>query len=226
MIIITSASRGIGKYLFEKFKSEGKEVIGFYNKTVPQNLEQEHYKIDVTKEDEILQFFENHKDQLNKIILINTAGISYNSFGHKAELNSWKNVFDVNVFGAFNLINGALPIMRENGFGRIINFASVVAQKGVPGTSAYAASKASLWGMSKALAIENGNKNITINNINLGYFNIGMIEQVPVDYLDTLVQSIPAKRLGTPEEILSTVRFIIDNSYLNGASIDLNGGLL
>lgn len=226
MIIITSASRGIGKYLFEKFKSEGKDVIGFYNKTIPENLEEEHYKIDVTKENEIFNFFENNKEKLSNIILINTAGISYNSFGHKADLESWKNVFDVNVFGAFNLINSALPIMREDSFGRIINFASVVAQKGVPGTSAYAASKASLWGMSKTLAVENGNKNITMNNINLGYFNIGMIEQVPANYLDTLIESIPAKRLGTPEEILSTVRFIIDNSYLNGASIDLNGGLI
>lgn len=226
MIIITSASRGIGKYLFDKFKSEGKNVIGFYNKTVPENLEKEHYKIDITQENEIFNFFDTNKEKLSNIILINTAGISYNSFGHKAEFDSWKNVFDVNVFGAFNLINNVLPIMRENGFGRIINFASVVAQKGVPGTSAYAASKASLWGMSKALAIENGNKNVTINNINLGYFNIGMIEQVPANYLDILIESIPAKRLGTPEEILSTVRFIIDNSYLNGASIDLNGGLI
>ncbi|MCU7618707.1 SDR family oxidoreductase [Chryseobacterium sp. PBS4-4] len=226
MIIITSASRGIGKFLFEKFKSEGKEVIGFYNTTLPEGNSDGYYKINITKEEEVIAFFDQHKDSLKDIILLNTAGISYNSFGHKANFDNWKQVFEVNLLGTFNMIRLSLPKMREDNYGRIINFSSVVAQKGIPGTSAYASSKAALWGMSKALAVENGNKNVTINNINLGYFNIGMIEQVPGDYLENLIQSIPAKRLGTPEEILSTVNFIISTAYFNGSSIDLNGGLV
>lgn len=226
MIIITSASRGIGKFLFEKFKSEGKEVIGFYNTTLPEGNSDGYYKIDITKEEEIIAFFDQHKNSLKDIILLNTAGISYNSFGHKADFDRWKQVFEVNLLGTFNMIRLSLPKMRDDSYGRIINFSSVVAQKGIPGTSAYASSKAALWGMSKALAVENGNKNVTINNINLGYFNIGMIEQVPGDYLENLIQSIPAKRLGTPEEILSAVNFIISTAYFNGSSIDLNGGLV
>lgn len=226
MIIITSASRGIGKFLFDKFKSEGKEVIGFYNSTIPEGDVRNMYKVDITKEEEVLNFFNENQALLHNIILINTAGISYNSFGHKADLDRWKDVFDVNLIGAFNMIRLSLTKMREDNYGRIINFSSVVAQKGIPGTSAYASSKAALWGMSKSLAVENGNKNVTINNINLGYFNIGMIEQVPADYLENLIQSIPAKRLGKPEEILSAVNFIIETAYLNGSSIDLNGGLV
>lgn len=226
MIIITSASRGIGKFLFEKFKSEGKEVIGFYNTTLPDGNTDGYYKIDITNEEEIIAFFDQHKNSLKDIVLLNTAGISYNSFGHKADFDRWKQVFEVNLLGTFNMIRLALPKMRDDSYGRIINFSSVVAQKGIPGTSAYASSKAALWGMSKALAVENGSKNVTINNINLGYFNIGMIEQVPGDYLENLLQSIPAKRLGTPEEILSAVNFIIETAYLNGSSIDLNGGLV
>lgn len=226
MILITSASRGIGKFLFEKFKKENIEVIGFYNKTIPNGDLSNMFKVDITSEDEVLGFFKENQHLLKEIILINTAGISYNSFGHKADLESWKTVFDVNLIGTFNLIRLLLTKMRDDNYGRIINFSSVVAQKGVPGTSAYAASKAALWGMSKAIAVENGNKNITINNINLGYFNIGMIEQVPTDYLESLIKTIPAKRLGTADEILSAVKFIIDTSYLNGSSIDLNGGLL
>ncbi|MBD8082324.1 SDR family NAD(P)-dependent oxidoreductase [Chryseobacterium caseinilyticum] len=224
MIIITSASRGIGKFLFEKLRYEGKEVIGFYNNTVPE-ITDGYYRLDITNEEQTKAFFIENRDKFKNIVLINTAGISYNSFGHKADLTQWKNVIDVNLVGCFNMINTFLGVMREDNFGRIINFASVVGQKGIPGTSAYASSKSALWGMSRALAVENGNKNVTINNINLGYFNIGMIEQVPENYMNTLVESIPAKRLGNPEEILSTVKFIIDNAYLNGASIDLNGGL-
>lgn len=226
MIIITSASRGIGKFLFDKFRNEGKDVIGFYNNTIPEGHVTGMYKVDLTKEEQVSNFFEENKNLLKNIILINTAGISYNSFGHKADLDSWRDVFDVNLIGSFNMIRLSLPMMREDNFGRVINFSSVVAQKGIPGTSAYASSKAALWGMSKALAVENGNKNVTINNINLGYFNIGMIEQVPEGYLESLVQSIPAKRLGMPEKILSAINFIIDTAYFNGSSIDLNGGLV
>lgn len=227
MIIITSASRGIGKYLFEKFQSEGKDIIGFYNNTIPDfDKKSNYYKIDITNEDEVLNFHETNKTFLKNIVLINTAGISYNSFGHKSELKKWKEVIEVNLIGAFNITRLLLPKMREDNFGRIINFSSVVAQKSIVGTSAYASSKAALWGMSRALAIENGNKNVTINSINLGYFDIGMIEQVPNTFMEALVQSIPAKRLGTPYEILLAVNFIIENGYFNGASIDLNGGLL
>lgn len=224
MIVITSASRGIGKFLFDAFRSQGKDVIGFYHTTVPANLEN-YYHIDITNEDEVIAFFKHYKDQLTSLVLINTAGISYNAFGHKADMVKWKEVIDVNVLGLFAMINNSLPLMRADMYGRIINFSSVVAQKGVAGTSAYAASKAAMWGLTKSICIENASKNITINNVNLGYFDIGMIEQVPNEYLTELIATIPAKRLGEPEEILKTLEFIIATPYLNGVSIDLNGGL-
>ena len=77
----------------------------------------------------------------------------------------------------------------------IINFSSIVGQKGVPGTSAYAASKSALWGMTKALSIENGSKRITINNINLGYFDIGMIDKVPISHQSSILATIPVGQL-------------------------------
>lgn len=225
MIIITSASRGIGKFLFDKFMSKNEEVLGFYNNTVPTTLTKNHYKIDLTNSFEINQFYELYKNDLKNIILINTAGVSYNSFAHKANIVEWKKVFDINLFGSFNLISLLLNNMREDNYGRIINLGSVVGKKGVIGTSAYAASKSSLWGLSKAIAEENAQKNITINTINLGYFNIGMIKEVPENLLERIIDTIPAKRLGDPDEIFSTVNFIINNAYLNGSEINLNGGL-
>ena len=115
--------------------------------------------------------------------------------------------------------------MRKANYGRIINLSSIVAQKGIPGTSAYAASKSGLWGMTKALSAENAEKNITINSINLGYFDIGMIDQVPTKNLEDLVDNIPVKRLGKPKNIIKTVDYIIENTDLCGTSIDVNGGL-
>jgi acetoacetyl-CoA reductase/3-oxoacyl-[acyl-carrier protein] reductase len=115
--------------------------------------------------------------------------------------------------------------MREQGYGRIINFSSVVAQKGIPGTSAYAASKAALWGLTKSIAVENASKGITINNLNLGYFDIGMIKDVPDEMLSIIKKSIPQQKLGEPENILKAVEFLINADYMTGSSIDLNGGL-
>ena len=114
--------------------------------------------------------------------------------------------------------------MRQNKFGRIINFSSVVAQKGVPGTSAYAASKAALWGLTKNLAVENAKYNITANNLNLGYFNTGMIKDIPDNMLTTIKENIPAGRLGEPNEVLNAIEFLINTPYVNGTSIDINGG--
>jgi acetoacetyl-CoA reductase/3-oxoacyl-[acyl-carrier protein] reductase len=123
------------------------------------------------------------------------------------------------------MINALLPKMREQNFGRIINFASIVAQSGIPGTSAYAASKAGLWGMTKAIAVENATKGITINNLNLGYFDIGMIQDVPVEMQEVIKSKIPGKQFGNPDDIFKVVKYLSAAAYITGTSVDVNGGL-
>ena len=125
-----------------------------------------------------------------------------------------------------NVIRNVLPIMREQNYGRIINLSSIVAQSAIPGTSAYAASKSALWGLTKSISAENASKGITINNINLGYFDIGIIRDVPEKLLREIVNNIPFKRLGKPEEIVNTINYLINTEYITGTSIDLNGGLI
>lgn len=225
LILVTGASRGIGQFLLDNFRKDGFPVLGVYNATQPEMNQDCCHQLDLTNRKDVNAFFEQHQAELHNVVLLNAAGISYNSLAHKANIVEWSRVIETNVVALFNLTSLLLPAMRQDEFGRIINFASVVAQLGVVGTSAYAASKSALWGLSKALAVENAAKGVTVNNINLGYFKIGMIEQVPAPILDTIIQKIPAKRLGQPNEILNTVRYIIDTPYLNGTSIDLNGGL-
>ena len=224
MVIIIGASRGIGKYLFEKFKSLDFQIIGTYNSTFSNS--EGLSKVDVTDFNQVSDWIDKEKELINNITLINCAGISYNSFAHKSDPAKWKNVIDVNLIGSYNCIRALLPIMRAQKFGRIINFASVVASKATPGISAYAASKSALWGMTKSLAQENAALNITINNINMGYSRIGMIEQVPNEFLEAIVKQIPANRLCEPEDIFRTITYLMECSYINGASIDLNGGLM
>lgn len=228
MIIITGASRGIGQYLFNEYinKQDPNSVLGIYNSTKPKINNEHACQVDISNPEQVIQFVNSKRDVLKDIVLINCAGINYNTFAHKADPYKWAKIIGVNLIGTFNMINALLPIMREQNYGRIINFASVIAQKGVSGTSAYAASKSGLWGMSKAIAIENAIKGITINNLNLGYFKIGMIQEIPIELLEKTIVNIPMKRLGDPKEILSIVNHLIINSYITGTSIDINGGLV
>ena len=227
MIIITGASRGIGKYLFEKYSEEGKEVIGTYNNTRPKSKYSEnYYKVDISDISQVEEWVSSISNEISNLTLLNYAGNSYNSFAHKVDLRKWKNVIDVNLIGTFNVIQSLLPIMREQEFGRIINFSSIVAQMGIPGTSAYAASKAALWGLSKSIAVENAKKGITINNLNLGYFDLGMISDVPANFQEVIKGKIPTGSFGNPNNIYNAIEFLIKSDYTNGSSIDINAGLI
>ena len=230
MVIITGASKGIGRYLFEKFKSDGYEVIGTYNSTLGSSIEIDldfYYQVDISDYYQVKSWFETIKTKLNDIILINCAGISYSSFAHKADINQWKNVIDINLTGTFNVIHCLLPFMRAVHYGRIINFSSVVAKLPTMGVSAYAASKAGLIGLSKSLAAENAALGITVNAINLGYVELGMgVTDVTKEYQEKMKQQIPAGRFCSPEEIYKTILYFIYTEYVNGADIDLNGGLI
>lgn len=227
MIIITGASRGIGKFLFDRY-SQNKDVCGTYLTTVPKTLEQGNFfQVDVSSRESVECFFQTMNDKLVDIVLINCAGISYNCFTHKSEPEKWRRVVETNLIGTYHMIRFALPLMRCQNYGRIINFSSVIAQKGTPGVSAYAASKAGLWGLTRSLAQENGSKGITINNINLGYVQAGMgVEQVPKAFQNIIKEQIPSKEFCTLSDILKTVDYLIDTPYINGTSIDLNGGLI
>lgn len=223
MIIITGASRGIGRYLFKRYSELGYDVMGTYNGT--ESDIKGYTKVDITDLDQVHRWIADSLPNLNEVTLINCAGITYNSFAHKANSESWNKVIDVNLKGTFNCINAVLPLMRNQQFGRIINFSSVVASKGTKGVSAYAASKSALWGLVKSVAQENAGLGITINNISMGYSELGMIDAVPEKFLEMIKQQIPAGRLCESSDIFLTVEYLRNCSYVNGASLDLNGGL-
>ena len=226
MILITGASKGIGKYLLERYLSQTDEIVlGTYLTTATKNKDN-YVKLDVSNYNDVANFVKNNENIFNNITLINCAGINYNSFTHKSDEVQWKKVIDINLHGTYNMIRNLLPLMRIEKFGRIINFSSVVAIKPTPGVSSYATSKSALWGLSKSVAAENAGLNITINNINLGYSKFGMIEEVPTEYLKTIISQIPVGRLCEGQEIIDTVNYLRGNGYITGSSIDLTGGLV
>jgi NAD(P)-dependent dehydrogenase (short-subunit alcohol dehydrogenase family) len=226
MILITGASKGIGKFLFNKFTEAGELVYGTYNSGNSIRGKEDFFtQVDVTDIDSVFGWIDSLKEETENLILLNCAGGNYNSFAHKADPKKWANLINVNLIGTFNVIHAVLPIMREQNYGRIINFSSIVAQMGIPGTSAYAASKSGMWGMSKSIAAENASKGITINNLNLGYFNVGMITDVPPKFQEIIKSKIPTGEFGNPENIFRAVNFMIDTDYINGTSVDINAGL-
>ena len=229
MIVITGASRGVGRYLFNEFANNGFEVIGTFFSTLVSSDEHMHsyFKVDIRDYQNVETWVDSIKDRLKEVVLINCAGTSYNSYAHKSNIFLWKNVIDLNLIGTFNVIRNILPVMRSQNYGRIINFSSVVSKLPTPGVSAYAASKAGLNGLTKSLAIENASKGITVNSINLGYVNIGMgVEQVPPEYQEKIKMQIPVGRFCEPAEIYNTVRYLVDTEYVNGSIIDVNGALI
>jgi NAD(P)-dependent dehydrogenase (short-subunit alcohol dehydrogenase family) len=227
MIIITGASRGIGNFLFKSYIQRTEEfVIGTYFNTKPAENIERFVQLDVCNFEQINNFVLTKANELSEITLINCAGITYNSFTHKSDPGKWKEVIETNLFGTFNFIRALLPLMRQQKFGRIINFSSVVAIKPTPGISSYAASKSALYGLSKSIAVENASFNITINNINQGYTELGMIEMVPKEFREKLIAQIPAGILCDPSDILSTVNYLRSTRYITGSSIDLSGGLI
>lgn len=226
-ILITGASKGIGHFLLKRFVSEGATVYGTYNQTAPNDdLAEQYSRVDVRNDESVITWVQQCVNADDEIVLINCAANNYNALGRKANVEKWGELIDINLVGTFRVINACLPLMYQKKWGRIINFSSVVAQKGMAGTSAYAASKAALWGMSKSLAVENAAHNITINTLNLGYMAEGMtISAVPVELHQEILNQIPEHKFGEVENIYNAIVFLINSPYTTGTTIDINGGL-
>lgn len=171
-----------------------------------------------------LQPFDLRTDQFPETdVLINCMGTNHDNLSFESDHKSWARVVEVNLINTMDVIRLALPYMRNQSYGRIINITSVVPYLGVRGTSAYSASKAGVDGMIKTLARENAGKNVLINNLALGYFDTGMTHKIP-NY-KKLEKEIPLQKFGKIEEIVRAIWFLIESEYITGQTIHINGGL-
>jgi NAD(P)-dependent dehydrogenase (short-subunit alcohol dehydrogenase family) len=226
MIVITGASGGVGSYLIEHLGKDY-EIIGAFNTREPAPTDRAlgFYQVDVRDSASVEQFVSTVADKLQRIVLINLAGISLDGMGHKMSDAVWDKVLDTNLRGTFLMCRAMLPLMRTQKWGRIITVSSIVGQVGVPGTAAYSASKSGLFGLTRTLASENVTKNITVNVLALGYFDIGMIGVIKPDIQEQIKARIPMKRFGDPRNIELAIRFLIECDYITGSVININGGL-
>ena len=163
---------------------------------------------------------------LNPDIIINMSGYNYNSFLHKYDnYDDLEKMIEVNIYGNIHILCNALPLMREKGYGRIILASSVLSKKTMVGTSIYSASKSFVDTLARVSAVENASKNVTVNTIRMGYFDGGLTYKMPEKTRGDILAQIPARSFGDPKELYNLIKCIIDNKYINGSNIDINGGL-
>ena len=189
------------------------------------------YKCDVTKRSDIetIIYLEATRLQHSNIILINNAGYGGPFQGtDKMSEDEWDAIFNTNVKAAFLFCKQLLPVMKENGWGRVINIASVYGSVGGALSAAYSASKHALVGYTKSIASEWGQYGITCNCVSPGFVNTNMGAGSSEDYLSNVLTQIPAQRQGTPHEVAKLVSFLAkdESGYINGADIVIDGGLL
>ena len=160
-------------------------------------------------------------------ILVNNAGITRDSTLRRMDRGQWDAVLDVNLGSAFNLCGHAVAGMQARGFGRVVNISSVSGQTGNFGQTNYAAAKAGLHGFTMSLAREVATKGITVNSVSPGYIETAMTGAMPTEVLAKITATIPAGRMGKPNDIARTVAFLTDDAagYITGANVPVNGGL-
>ena len=160
-------------------------------------------------------------------VLINNAGITRDKFFPKMEKGQWDAVIATNLDSLFNVTQQVSPKMAERGWGRIVNISSVNGVKGQAGQTNYSAAKAGCIGFTKALAQELASKGVTVNAVAPGYIGTEMVMAIREDVRQGIVDTVPMKRLGKPEEIGALCSYLSSElaGYMTGATLNINGGL-
>jgi len=233
--VVTGAARGLGRAIAKRFLEEGADVImtdidaGGLETAAAELGAMQACVMDVTRFAQVQDTFnELIKKQGHIDILVNNAGITADARLVNMTEEQFDAVIAVNLKGVFCCAKSVANHMIENGFGRIINIASVTAHNGNFGQTNYAASKAGVISMTQTWAKELGKKGVTVNAVAPGYTLTEMVSKVPEKILDSIRMKTPVNRLGRPEEIGTACVYLASDeaSFVNGAVLKVDGGLV
>ena len=239
-VIITGASRGIGKSIAILFASHGAN-IAFTSLKRDENVESLEkqlnsygikaigYVSDASNFEASLSLAENVMTDFGSIdVLVNNAGITKDNLLMRMSEDDFNAVMQVNMNSVFNLTKACLKIMLKQRSGSIINMSSVVGVKGNAGQANYSASKAAINGFTKSTALELGSRNIRCNSIAPGFIETEMTSALGKDKIDEWAQSIPLRRNGSPNDVANVSLFLASDmsSYVTGQVINVCGGML
>ena len=231
--LVTGGTRGIGRAIVERLVADGMKVAAGYsgNEAAAEALVKDTgamvIKGNVGNFADCKHAVEAVTKDLGPIdILVNNAGITRDGVFHRMDPEQWSEVIRVNMDSLFNMTRQVIEGMREREWGRIINISSINGQKGQVGQTNYSAAKAGMIGFTKALALENAKKGVTVNCIAPGYIDTEMVQAVPQKVLEGIIGQIPVGRLGRGDEIADMVAFLAGEraGYVTGTTLSLNGG--
>lgn len=234
--LVTGASRGIGKACAIELAKAGYDVAISYagneeaaNKTIEElnalNVKAKAYKFNVADKEACAKAVEEVLADFGKLdVLVNNAGITRDGLFMRMSSDNWEAVINTNLNSAFYMTNPAIKTMIKQRSGCIINMSSIVGQMGNAGQANYSAAKAGLIGFTKSLAKELGSRNVRVNAIAPGFIQTDMTKDLDPS---KMAEHIPLKRLGQPEDIAKTVKFLAeDATYITGQVIGVDGGLV
>lgn len=237
--LVTGSSRGIGEAIALRLAQEGAKVAVNYHTgeeaaarvveaIAASGGDAVSIGADVSREDQVNTLVKRVLEHWQKLdILVNNAGITRDRLLLRMSSQDWDEVLNVNLRGAYMCTRAALPHMVRRRHGRIVNVSSVVGLSGNPGQANYAASKAGLIGLTKAVAREVASRNITVNAVAPGYIVTDMVQNLPEEVQKSVLGHIPLARFGAPEDVAEAVAFLCSDGagYITGQVIGIDGGL-
>lgn len=233
--VVTGSSRGIGLAIAKQLADDGHQVVlNSRSPLKPEVLEQfADAKLEVgTIVGDVSDFADAErmisavKEQYGRIdVLVNNAGITRDGLVMRMKEEDFDQVIATNLKGCFNMARHTTPIMLKQRSGTIINVSSASGIMGNAGQVNYAASKAGVIGLTKSLARELASRSITVNTIAPGFIETDMTAEMSERVTEAMLGEIPLKRFGQAEEVASAVKFLMENRYVTGQTIEVNGGL-
>lgn len=236
--IVTGASRGIGRSVAQEISKSGAHVVcvsrskddllKISKKLNDEGFSSSSFVCDVSNSNDFKKLIDDTVSKFNQVdILVNNAGITKDNLIMRMSESDWNTVIDVNLKGVFNGIKAVSRQMMKQKYGRIINISSIVGLIGNPGQANYAASKAGVIGLGKAVSKELASRNITVNTIAPGYIETDMVEDIQETVKDNLFKQIPLGRIGKPSDIATAVLYLASDEagYITGQTLTIDGGM-
>ena len=235
--VVTGAGQGIGKAIALKLARQGADVI--VDDINPETASQTAHEIqalgrkgvaviaDVSKRAEVERMIQTAIRELGGIdILVNNAGIARSNVLARLKDEQWDEVLNVDLKGIFYCTQAVAPSMMKQRFGKIINISSIYGRIGAVGDANYAAAKSGIVGFTKSIALELARYNINVNAIMPGLIDTPLLRGIPEKYLKPMIEGVPLKRVGQPEDIANVAAFLAsdDSSYMTGTILEVTGG--
>lgn len=238
VVLVTGASRGIGKGISDLIGAEGAIVIGTATSQNGADKITQRFSdakingcgmvLDVTSPDSVEHLVKQIKEEYGAInILVNNAAITEDNLFLRMKEDEWQKVIDTNLNSIYRLSKACIRDMIKARWGRIISIGSVVGSAGNPGQVNYAAAKAGVIGFSKALALEVGSRNVTVNVVAPGFITTDMTDALSDEQREAIFKSIPMQKIGSVEDVASAVIFLASKGgdYITGQTLHINGGM-